>query len=501
MTNEELYYLPASELLRHIQAEKERLIKEEVIRRTKPLPLITDEEKLYELPANWEWVRLGEVIEFSNGYAFKSKDFLDSGIGVIRIGDIVNGTIDETNMVFLESSIVETISKDYLVYPNDLLIAMSGATTGKIGINTTNKTFLLNQRVGKINPILVNQSFIKYLLELRTQEYLNMSLGSAIQNLSTDQIKNSIIPLPPLYIQDQIVQKLEQLSETKNSLLSHAESQLNYTKKMREALLQEAIRGKLVPQDENDEPASILLEKIKAEKERLIKEKVIKKSKQLPPITEEEKPYELPESWEWVRLGDVVDFLGGYAFKSNTYVKKSKYQVIRIGNVKNFNLMLNSNPIYVSQHIARENDRYKLYKNDILVTMTGTLGKRDYFFTTLINDNDVEYRELYLNQRVGCLRTYYDVTAKLLNYFLKTNLILNQVFLTETGTANQGNIGANAIKELVIPLPPLSEQDRIVAKLDELMAHCDQLELKAEEMKQSTIKLFEASLKEAFIPE
>lgn len=476
MRTEELYYLPASELLKHIQAEKEQLIKEKIIKKSKPLPPITEEEKPYELPEDWTWVRLGKVIEFSNGYAFKSKDFLDSGIGVIRIGDIVNGTIDETNMVFLESSIVETISKDYLVYPNDLLIAMSGATTGKIGTNTTSKTFLLNQRVGKINPILVNRSFIKYLLELRTQEYLNMSLGSAIQNLSTEQIRHSIIPLPPLYIQDEIVQKLEQLSKTKESLLSHAESQLNYTKKMREALLQEAIHGALVPQDGNDEPASVLLEKVKTEKERLIKEKVIKKQKELPPITDEEKPYELPEGWEWVRFGDVVINRDG---ERKPLSSKQRENITKIYDY------------YGASGVIDKVDEYLFDKRLLLIGEDGanliTRSKPIAFFAE---------GKYWVNNHAHVLDS---TDSMCIDYVEK---YINAIDLKPyvTGTA-QPKLNQEKLNSILIALPPLAEQERIVAKLDELIAHCEQLEAKAEEMKNYTTSLFEANLKEAFMPE
>ena len=115
----------------------------------------------------------------------------------------------------------------------------------------------------------------------------------------------------------------------------------NGVQRLREMILDLAVRGKLVPQDPNDEPAEKLLERIKAEKDRLIKEKKIKKQKPLPPIADEEKPFEVPKGWVWVYLSDVVDLLGGGAFKSTEYVKQSIYQVIRLGNVKNDRLLLN----------------------------------------------------------------------------------------------------------------------------------------------------------------
>lgn len=251
-------------------------------------------------------------------------------------------------------------------------------------------------------------------------------------------------------------------------------------KKLRELILQLAVRGNLVPQDENDEPASVLLEKIREEKERLVREGKIKKEKPLPEIKEEEKPYELPKGWEWVRLGETIQFVNGYAFKSNTYVDISKNQVIRLGNVKNDKLILDDKGIFIPDDIANNCENYLIRENDILATMTGTRGKRDYFFTCLVDKEDLVEQKLYLNQRVGLIRTYLKEVSGYYINALKADFILDKIFESETGTANQGNIGVKAINELLMPLPPLNEQKRIVEKVEFLKAFCDKLEKELE---------------------
>jgi len=251
---------------------------------------------------------------------------------------------------------------------------------------------------------------------------------------------------------------------------------------LRQSILQMAVRGKLVPQDLHDEPASELLEHIHKGKAQLIKEGKIKKEKPLPPIAEDDIPYDLPEGWVWCRLGDLTCFLGGCAFQSKDYVKSSNNQIIRIGNVKNHILSLESSPVFISDQNANKSSQYRIECNDILFTMTGTRGKRDYFYTYLVNANDLSNKHLYLNQRVGCLRVYKAGTELLLCMFLKSPVILGQIFSTETGTANQGNIGSTSTMSLLFPLPPLAEQQRIVAKVDELMALCDELEVAENEL-------------------
>ena len=256
-------------------------------------------------------------------------------------------------------------------------------------------------------------------------------------------------------------------------------------KQLTNSILQWAIRGKLVPQDPNDEPASVLLDKIRQEKERLIKEKKIKRDKNASIIyrgednsyyekilatgevkcIDEEIPFEIPQGWEWCRLHDIIIFIGGYAYDSHSFLEKSEYQVLRLGNIKNDAINKSVNPVFIDEILAQNTVRFRCLKNDILVTMTGTRKKRDYFYTVLI---DTDHSNMYFNQRVGCLRAIYSPIALWLNKVLKAESILHQVFQYETGTANQGNLGATNIMNTLIPLPPVTEQSRIVRRLEEV---------------------------------
>ena len=243
---------------------------------------------------------------------------------------------------------------------------------------------------------------------------------------------------------------------------------------LKASILQYAMEGKLVKQDPNDEPASELLKKIENEKDQLIEEGKIKKSRKLPAITDEEKPFDIPDNWEWARLEDISTFMSGFAYKSRFYVKSASNQVIRLGNVKNDHLILDNKQVFIDDKYANETNAYKIREGNILFTMTGTRKKRDYFFTLLVNKKDVSKRNLYLNQRVGCLNHIFSVNKKWLNYILKSQTILDEVFINETGTANQGNIGSAKTMRIVLPIPPLEEQKRIVAKIEKLMPLVDE---------------------------
>lgn len=147
-----------------------------------------------------------------------------------------------------------------------------------------------------------------------------------------------------------------------------------------------------------------------------------------------------------------------------------------MGNVKDDRLLINIKEAYVPQLIGEDAISYSLNKDDILTTLTGTKNKRDYCFTCLVKDEHIEEKTLLLNQRVGCIRAVDKSTPELINKFLKADTLLDQLFATETGTANQGNISSTAFKNLVFPLPPFNEQQAIVEKVNSLMTLCDQLE-------------------------
>lgn len=247
--------------------------------------------------------------------------------------------------------------------------------------------------------------------------------------------------------------------------------------KLRSLIVDLAVRGKLASQNPGDEPATVLLEKVALIKEEVAEWEGISKEKTLTPIEEHEYFYDLPSGWSYTRLGEISFFLNGYAFKSNTYVSNSIYQTIRLGNVKNDMILLDQNPAFIPDNIASENQKFLIRENDILITMTGTKSKRDFCFTAVVESNKFNNKKLYLNQRVGCIRVVTPIFIKLINIFLKSSIIVDFLLATATGTANQANIGAVALRNLPIPLPPLAEQKRIVEKVDELMGLCDRYEV------------------------
>ncbi len=505
---------PASMLLEKIATEKAALIKAGNLKKQKPLPEITADDKPFDLPDGWEWIRLGDVAEFVNGFAFKSSDFTDVGIGIVKIGDIQNGEVTSASMSRVNEEVITNLDDSLMIKNGDMLIAMSGATTGKLGFNTSNEIYYINQRVGKISPYILSCSFLYHPLTTKIQENLSKSMGSAIPNLSTAQIKDIVFALPPLLEQHRIVAKVDELmalcDQLEQQQLQHSDthhtlvttlldslcqaadnkqfqtiwSQLatNFDilfttdasiDQLKQTILQLAVMGKLVPQDPNDEPASVLLEKIAAEKAQLIKDGKIKKQKPLSAITDDEKLFKLPDGWEWARLQNLAEYI--QRGKGPKYAEIGSVQVVSQKCIQwaGFDL---SKARFVDEHSldAYQEERF-LKTHDLLwnSTGTGTVGRINVLPKTegkLVADSHVTIiRPLFVNSQFIC--TY--LTSPSIQLKIDPEHELSLV----SGTTKQVELNTSTITPIATPLPPLAEQHRIVAKVDELMTLCDQLKV------------------------
>lgn len=342
-----------------------------------------------------------------------------------------------------------------------------------------------------------------YLSQLKDQVLVPLMSGAANVALSVKKIQNIEIPLPIIGRQREIVERFKSIVIEEDELKTELTNQQVLLKKLRQQILQDAIEGKLTAdwrtQNPNVEPASELLKRIEAKKAALVKAKKIKAQKPLPPISEEEKPFELPPGWDWCRLEQLLFvLLGGYAFKSPLFKKNGTKQVLRLGNIRPYKLRLDVKPVYIDEEQAIEAESAKLMPDDILITMTGTRGKRDYCYTVLLEEQHFQKVDLYLNQRVGCLRFSSSINKKYYDYCLKSDLLLDQVFTTSTGAANQANIGSNTLRSWLVPLPSLEEQSAIVSKVEKLLSICDQLETQISQNQNHAEQLMQAVLKEAF---
>ena len=327
-----------------------------------------------------------------------------------------------------------------------------------------------------LRPIKIHNLYILYFLKTPNfikNGVINMTGTAGQQRIPISFISTYLFPLPPLKEQERIVKKIDELMALCDKLEQEEEKLLtldkNFMENLPKSILQYAVEGKLVMQDIHDEPASILYEKIIAEKENLIKQGKIKKEKPLPPITDDEIPYEIPENWKWVRLGEVCDIIQGTSYnKSDMTQNKQDVRIIRGGNIKNYNINLLDDDIYIKQIYS--NSEKQIYKNDIvIVASTGSktiLGNASFSSTN------------YNNTQIGAFLRI--IRTRIASLFPYLKIIFMTQYYMDYIKINSNGIGINNIKNdtlnnLQIPLPPLKEQERIVKKVDELLTYCNKL--------------------------
>lgn len=408
----------------------------------------------YKIPENWNWVILGSVASFLNGRAYKKSELLDDNklTPVLRVGNLF------TNSKWYYSDL--KLDSNKYIDKGDLIYAWSASFGPRIW---QGGHVIYHYHIWKVNfnKSLVDKKFLEYFLSDERNVLGETKVhGSTMKHITKTNMEHLPFPLPPLTEQKRIVTKLEKLMP----LVDEYEKAYNRLKsiddgfndKLKQSLLQYAMEGKLVKQDPNDEPASVLLEKIAEEKARLIKEKKIKRTKQLPEITDDEKPFEIPDSWEWVRMSDVLDVRDG-THDSPKYIDNG-IPLITSKNISNGYLDF-SNVKYISQEDADKiNERSSVDDNDIIFAMIGTIGN------PIIIKKDREFAI----KNVALLKHFSERVY--MPFILQYMWVLQAQFNENASGAVQKFVSLKKIRQSLIPLPPLAEQKRIVAKLDQLMS-------------------------------
>ena len=510
---------PASVLLEQIGVEKERLIAAKTLKREKNEPSLTEDELPFGLPNSWSWVALGEVIDIVRGITFpadqKTKEAAPGRIACLRTSN-VQQAIEWDDLLFVDRSFMGR--QDQLIQHHDIVMSMANSRelVGKVALiehiphaEATFGGFLGVLRPRKIDPLYA-------MAVLRTPYARSLLIDSSSQttniaNVSLAKLRPLPFPLPPEAEQSRIVTRVEELMqlcdalEAKGRLEAAQHARLVSTllatltdspspealaenwqrvsthfdllldrpeavDALEQTLLQLAVRGLLVPQDPQDEPASALLARIREEKDRLIAEGKIKRDKPLAAIAEEEKPFGLPRGWEWVRLGSVALISSGITLGRKTAISfPVLLPYLRVANVQRGHLNLSSMKDVVIDETELE--RFQISDGDLLITEGGDWDKvgrtaiwRDELPICLHQNHVFKARgtssewnpvwaELFLNSAVA--RAYFASSAK--------------------QTTNLASINMTQLKECLFPVAPLAEQSRIVARVAQLRRLCADL--------------------------
>jgi type I restriction enzyme S subunit len=490
---------PASELLKKIRTEKDRLIAEGKIKRDKPLAEISDEEKPFELPNSWQWVPLQHIGYTQTGTTpdKKNSHMYGGDIPFIKPGDIYPNYVDYSNEALSDAGLADSGR----LAPAESLLMVCIGTIGKSNLIERECSF--NQQINAVTPLCCSPEYVKFFCRspFFQGEAWARSSSTTISILNKGKWEAIPVALPSLAEQSRIVTRVEELMqvcdalEASGQLEAQQHAQLVSTMlgmltqsetpealadnwqriatqfdllldrpeavdALEQTILQLAVRGLLVPQDPTDEPASVLLQKIRTEKDHLIAQGKIKRDKPLPPITDEQKPFELPQGWEWVHLRDVADNrLGKMLDKAKNTGKR--YPYLRNTNVQWRHIDLDD--IKEISLEANELDEFRLVPGDLLICEGGYPGRCAIW--------DHPEREMYFQKALHRVRPKAGIAAELIAISLEVDSKSGDLEAYFTGATIKHFVG-QALDRYVFPLPPLNEQMRIISRVSELREIC-----------------------------
>ena len=497
---------PASELLKRIQAEKAKLVAEGKIKKDKPIAAIADDEKPFELPLGWVFVRNGELFQLRKGRIPKSLNEDELGLPYLDIDA-------------LDRNIIRRYSEEFTCPQStdkDILVVCDGSRSGLV---LDGKNGIIGSTLSIIDTPVFIQNYIKLIFKQGFEIFNTSMKGAAIPHLDTQKLLQNPTALPPLAEQCRIVAKVDELmalcdqleaqhsnaAEAHEKLVNHLLGTVTQSQSaddfsanwqriaahfdtlftteasidaLKQTLLQLAVMGKLVPQDPNDEPASELLKRIQAEKAKLIAEGKVKKEKPLAAIANDEKSFDLPKGWSYARLRELATHLGDGLHGTPLYSKSGEYYFVNGNNLKEGRIVIKHETKTVDIH---EYERYKkpLTQDTLLVSINGTLGAVAFYDgEPIILGKSACYVNLVSEK----------VSKNFVKLLIDTPTFMKYALENATGMTIK-NLGLKAMNDMPVALPPLNEQHRIVTKVDILMTLCDQLKTRITAANQQQQKL------------
>lgn len=468
LTGECLPSETADDLYQQIQSEKQRLISEKKVKKEKSLPEISADEIPFDIPDNWRWCYVGDLFLHNTGKAQNSSGSTNGTIRkFITTSNLYWGEFDFTKVK--EMPFTDTELERCTVKKGDLLVC-EGGDCGRSAVWDYDEEVCIQNHVHRLRPYRdVNIYYFYYLFYLYKNTGRLRGRGVAIQGLSNEAIHKVVLPLAPLEEQHRIVAKIEELLPYVDRYATAYEKLEQFNAKfpedMKKSILQYAIQGKLVEQRPEEGTGKELYQQIQIEKQRLIKEGKIKMEKPLPEISEDEVPFEIPDSWRWCYVGNLFNHNTGKAMNSSAK-KTDKPGAIR-PFITTSNVYWNSFDFSVVKEMFFSDDeveRCTVTKGDILMCEGGA-----YFGRTAIWNYDYD---ICFQNHVHRLRPYQEID--LMFFYHIFFFYKNMNMMKAKGTAMPG-LSSITLHQMIIPLPPLAEQKRIIAKLEEILPLCERL--------------------------
>ena len=435
------------------------------------------DEVPFDIPDSWEWVRLGNIGDWGAGAtpSRTNPEYYGGNIPWLKTGDLTDSYIDAIPETITELALEKTLVR--LNPAGSVLIAMYGATIGKLGILSIAAT--TNQACCACFPLGgLDNKYLFYFLMAQKPLFIKQGEGGAQPNISKEKIVSTLMPVPPLEEQRRIVVMLGQIFPIIDAY-SKCKTELDlcnatFPERLKKSILQEAVQGKLVPQDPSDEPAEALLERIRTEKQRLIKEGKIKKDKHESVIfrrdnshyekldgvercIDNEIPFDIPDSWGWARLGNLTEMITSGSRDWAKYYSTEGNLFLRMGNLSRNSFDLRLNKIQrVRLPETVEGTRTAVQAGDLLFSITGEVG--------MLGLVPSGFETAYTNQHTAVIRFLPQMRNKFLPYFFLTDYAKTCYKSNQHGIKNSFRL--NSISDILVPIPPLYEQRRIVNQIE-----------------------------------
>ena len=463
----------AADFLNKITEVKSEKIKKGEAKKSKTLTPIEDSDKLFDIPETWKWIKLGEIATLiTKGTTPRGGNvaYLDKGIGFLRAENVVGlDRLDKDNLKYIDEDTHNGFLKRSIIETNDILITIAG-TLGRTGlVRQEDLPLNANQAVSMVRlaaPEYLDLQYLIYVLNSPDiQKYLTQQKKTtAIPNLTLEIIENCVCPFPPLQEQHRIVAKIEEMLPyvDRYAVAYEKLEQFNakFPEDMKKSILQYAIQGKLVEQRPEEGTAEDLYKAIQEEKQKLIKEGKIKKEKPLAEITEDEIPFDIPDSWKWVKLGDCTSYAQSKEKISPPEITNDMWSLDLEDIQKETGTILVKT---LASERKISGDKVKFRKGQVLYSKL-----RPYLKKILVAPDDGICTPELVPFNV------YGIDANYISYVLKSPHV-DYIINTATYGVKMPRVGTDTMINLLIPLPPLEEQHRIVAKIEELLPYCDRL--------------------------
>lgn len=523
---------PASVLLERIARDKAQLIKDKKIKKNRKQPEITQDEIYFSVPENWSYARLEDIYDVRDGTHDSPKP-TSKGYPLVTSKNLSSGKLDLSTATLISKEDHLKVIERSRVDRGDILFAMIGSIGNPVIVDTDIEFSIKNVGLFKYyNPKDSSPNFLNYFLKYAAEIMKKQSTGGVQPFVSLGKLRGFVMPIPPISEQHRIVDKVDELmalcdqleQQTEASIEAHQvlvttlldtltnsadadELMQNWARisehfdtlftteesidQLKQTILQLAVMGKLVPQDPSDEPAAELLKRVAEEKAQLVKEKKIKKQKALPPISEDEKPFELPSGWEWTHMDELFYVSGGLQKTPKRTPVSNHFPYLAVANVQRGRLELDELKRF--EVTPEELEQYKLLAGDLMVVEGN--GSENEIGRCAIWSEDVPDC-LHQNHLIRCRPLIPALSFWVLNV-LNSPLGINTMKSLAVTSSGLYNLSVGKIRGIFLPMPPLNEQKRIVSKIKELTSICDQLKAHLNESQATQLHLTDTIVEQA----